>query len=35
MFDEKSQQAYEWTQENGIDMVYPTNTKEEMEKLWK
>ena len=35
MFDEKSQQACEWTQENGIAMVYPTDTKEELERLWK
>ena len=35
MFDEKSQMAYEWTMENGIDMVYPTNTKDELEELWR
>jgi Rad3-related DNA helicase len=35
MFDEKSQLAYEWASENGIEMVYPTNTKDELEQLWK
>lgn len=35
MFDEKSQLALEWTKENGIAMVYPTDTKNELEELWR
>lgn len=34
MFDDKSQLAFEWANENGISIVYPTDTEKELEELW-
>ena len=33
--DEKTIQAQEWESENGIAIVRPTETKEELDEIWK
>ncbi len=33
--DEKSIQAQEWESENGIPLVRPTETKQELDDIWK